>query len=439
MDFIYDTYDQLTAHPWAHSAIVGAALLLLAWLADQLTQRITLRVLVRMVEASSVKWDDALLARGVISRLSHAVPAIVIYLGVPLVPNLPDGAVEVVRNVAAAYVVLTAAQAISAFLSSVQDIYDAQDPERARSRPIKGYLQLAKIALFVLATVLMVAVLVDKSPLLLLSGFGAMTAVLMLVFKDTILSLVASVQLSSNDMVRVGDWIQMPQIGVDGGVVDIALHTVKVQNWDKTITNIPTKRLIADSFRNWRGMTESGGRRIKRSVYLDQQSIRFLSDAEAQALSRFDVLTDYLAAKEAELSEWNARAPGSERDVVNRRRVTNVGIFRMYVERYLRRQPGIHQAMTLMVRQLDPTSDGLPMEIYCFTNTTEWVAYEGIQSDIFDHLLAILPEFGLRVFQHPSGADLRTMVGVAPAPVAATAPDIAPERAPAMAARPATP
>ena len=277
----------------------------------------------------------------------------------------------------------------------------------AAQRPIKGYVQVVKIVIYALAVILMIATLIDRSPLILLSGLGAMAAVLMLIFQDTLLSLVASVQLSSNDMVRVGDWIQMPQIGVDGGVVDIALHTVKVQNWDKTITNIPTKRLISDSFRNWRGMTESGGRRIKRSVYLDQQSIRFLTDAEAQALSRFDVLKDYLAAKEAELAEWNARAPGTDRDVVNRRRVTNVGIFRMYVERYLRRQPGIHQGMTLMVRQLDPTSDGLPMEIYCFTNTTEWVAYEGIQSDIFDHLLAILPEFGLRVFQHPSGADLR--------------------------------
>lgn len=291
-----------------------------------------------------------------------------------------------------------------------------------RDLPLRGIFQGVKLVASILVGILMIALLLGKSPLFLFSGLGAMTAVLMLVFKDPILGLVAGIQLSANRMLSVGDWLQMDKYGADGDVIDIALHTVKVQNWDKTITNIPTKRLISDSFRNWRGMTESGGRRIKRSIFLDQQSVRFLSLDEAQSLSRFDVLTEYLTAKELELDEWNARAPGSERDVVNRRRVTNVGIFRMYVERYLRRQSGIHQGMTLMVRQLDPTSDGLPMEVYCFTNTTEWVAYEGIQSDIFDHLLAILPEFGLRVFQHPSGADLRSIVNATPAPQPQPAP-----------------
>lgn len=425
----------LERHPVSYTVLTLAALITLAWLADWLTKHILLRSVNRVLKSTALAHDPEVKALRVISRLAHVVPALVLTWGIQAVPELPEAVVTVVQNVCGAFIVLTVALALANLLDLINTVWQRR-PDAAQ-RPIKGYVQVVKIVIYALAAILMIATLIDRSPLILLSGLGAMAAVLMLIFQDTLLSLVASVQLSSNDMVRVGDWIQMPQIGVDGGVVDIALHTVKVQNWDKTITNIPTKRLIADSFRNWRGMTESGGRRIKRSVYLDQQSIRFLSDAEAQALSRFDVLTDYLSAKEAELAEWNARAPGSERDVVNRRRVTNVGIFRMYVERYLRRQPGIHQAMTLMVRQLDPTSDGLPMEIYCFTNTTEWVAYEGIQSDIFDHLLAILPEFGLRVFQHPSGADLRTMVGAAPAPVAATAPDIAPERAPAMAARPA--
>ncbi|MAL04129.1 MAG: mechanosensitive ion channel protein MscS [Arenimonas sp.] len=404
MDFIYSAYDQLTAHPWLHSATIGLALLLLAWLADQLTQRILLRILVRLVEASPVKWDDALLSRGVIARLAHAVPAIVIYLGVPLVPNLPEGAVLVVRNVAAAYVVLTAAQALSAFLASLQDIYEAQDPERARSRPIKGYLQVAKIILFVLAAVLIIAVLVDKSPLLLLSGFGAMTAVLMLVFKDTILSLVASVQIQSNDMVRVGDWIEMPKYGADGDVIDVALHTVKVQNWDKTITTIPTHTLIADSFKNWRGMSESGGRRIKRALPIDQGTVRYLSDEERQALSRFVLLEPYLDRKASELAEWNAQRQGKA--PVNLRRLTNLGTFRAYARAYLQAHKGIRDDMTLLVRQLDPGPQGLPIEIYCFTATTAWNDYEDIQSDIFDHLLAILPEFGLRAFQAPSGGDV---------------------------------
>ena len=404
METLQAMHEYLAERPWLLTLASSAALVLLAWLADQLTQRLLLRVLARLVKASPVKWDDAILARGVIKRLAHAVPAIVVYLGAPLLPGLPEGVVTVMRNVAAAFVVLTAAQAISAFLSSLQDIYDARDPERARSRPIKGYLQLAKIALFVLAAVLVVAVLVDKSPLLLLSGFGAMTAVLLLVFKDTILSLVASVQIQSNDMVRVGDWIEMPQFGADGDVVDVALHTVKVQNWDKTLTTIPTHALISGSFKNWRGMSESGGRRIKRALPIDQGTVRYLSQDEREGLSRFVLLQPYLERKAAELAAWNARHEGQA--PVNLRRLTNLGTFRAYARAYLQAHPGIRDDMTLLVRQLDPGPQGLPVEVYCFTATTAWGEYEDIQSDIFDHLLAILPEFGLRAFQAPSGADL---------------------------------
>ena len=410
----------LERHPVSYTVLALAGLIILAWVANWLTKHILLRSLNRLLQSTPLAQDPEVRALRVISRLAHVVPALVLSWGIQAVPELPEGVVTVVQNVCRAFIVLTVALAMARALDLLTTLW--QRRADAIQRPIKGYVQVLKIVVYALATILMIATLVDRSPLILLSGLGAMAAVLMLIFQDTLLSLVASVQLSSNDMVRVGDWIQMPQIGVDGGVVDIALHTVKVQNWDKTITNIPTKRLISDSFRNWRGMTESGGRRIKRSIFLDQQSVRFLSLDEAQSLSRFDVLTEYLTANELELDEWNAHAPGSERDVVNRRRVTNVGIFRMYVERYLRRQSGIHQGMTLMVRQLDPTSDGLPMEVYCFTNTTEWVAYEGIQSDIFDHLLAILPEFGLRVFQHPSGADLRSIVNATPAPQPQPAP-----------------
>jgi miniconductance mechanosensitive channel len=230
--------------------------------------------------------------------------------------------------------------------------------------------------------------------------------VLLLVFKDTILSLVASVQLSSQDMLRVGDWIEMPQVGADGDVTDIALHTVTVQNWDRTIVTIPTWRLINESFRNWRGMTESGGRRIKRSLFLDQTSVRYLSDDERDRLRRIALIDVYLEQKKKELEEWNAKLLAENKDPVNTRRVTNLGTFRAYVLAYLKAHSGIHQDMTLMVRQLQPGPTGIPMEVYCFTATTEWVEYEGIQSDIFDHLLALLPEFGLHVFQSPTGADL---------------------------------
>ncbi|MDP3714990.1 MAG: mechanosensitive ion channel family protein, partial [Burkholderiales bacterium] len=297
--------------------------------------------------------------------------------------------------------------ALGAALDVANDLYRRR-PDAA-SKPIKGYLQVVKLVIYVLATVLIIATLIDRSPLILLSGLGAMAAVLMLVFQDTLLSLVASVQISSNDMVRVGDWIEMPQLNADGDVIDIALHTVKVQNWDKTITTIPTKRLITESFKNWRGMSESGGRRIQRSLLIDQNSVRFFSAAERECLHRFALLREHLEEKEREIGEWNARLEAQGRDPVNARRLTNLGTFRIYVDSYLRNHPGIHQGMTTLVRQRNPGPTGLPLEIWCFTNTTVWGEYEAIQSDIFDHLLAIIPEFGLRIFQAPGGADIRRL------------------------------
>ena len=252
--------------------------------------------------------------------------------------------------------------------------------------------------------VLIVAVLIERSPVLLLSGLGAMTAVLILVFKDTILSLVASVQLTSLDMIRVGDWIEMPSCNADGDVVDIALHTVKVQNWDKTITTIPTLKLISESFKNWRGMSLSGGRRIKRNLHIDLSSIRFLTDAEIERFRQFKLLEDYIARKEKELADYNDAV--GESDNANLRRLTNVGTFRAYVFNYLKHHPKIHDEMTLLVRQLQPSPQGLPLEIYAFTNITDWSIYEDIQSDIFDHLMAIIGEFGLRTYQQPSGEDI---------------------------------
>jgi len=241
----------------------------------------------------------------------------------------------------------------------------------------------------------------------LLTGFGAMTAILLLIFRDTILSLVASVQMAGLDMVRVGDWIEMPKFNADGDVIDVALHTVKVQNWDKTITTIPTHALISESFRNWRGMQESGGRRIKRSVNIDVNSVRYLDEDELQKFKGFKLLQEYIARKEEELAEYNTKL--GETANVNLRRLTNLGTFRAYLKNYLSNHPRIHQEMTLMVRQLQPTDSGIPMEIYCFTNTTNWAEYEGIQADIFDHILAQSREFGLNVFQSPTGQDFRQL------------------------------
>ncbi|WP_324731557.1 mechanosensitive ion channel family protein [Pseudomonas paeninsulae] len=396
--------DWLSAHPELQTLTFSALLIIAAWLSNWLVKRILVRGLYRLLrQAGDAQWQDF----GIIKRLSNIVPALLLSAGVTAIPGLPETAVAVVRNVCSGFIVLTIALALSALLDIANLLH--QRRKDAHLHPIKGYLQVVKIILYVVSSILIIATLIDRSPLILLSGLGAMAAVLMLIFQDTILSLVASVQISSNDIVRVGDWIEMPQLNADGDVIDIALHTVKVQNWDKTITSIPTKRFISDPFKNWRGMQECGGRRIMRNLYLDQTSIGFLNPEEITRLQRVSLLKQYLKNKHSELLSWNSALAEDGQEPANTRRITNIGTFRAYVEHYLRQHPQINQDMTQLVRQLSPTADGLPLQLYCFTNTIAWGSYESTQSDIFDHLLAILPEFGLRVFQHPSGADMREL------------------------------
>ena len=389
--------------PWVQTliglALLGAAGAIGYWIARE----VLIKALGRVLFLASLGAEREGLLR-VVRRLSNLLPAVILQGGIGAVPNLPPALVLLTRNVTTGFMVLTVALAISAALDGVNQLY-ARRPDAA-SRPIKGYLQVGKIAVFSASAILIVATLIDRSPLLLLSGLGAMAAVLMLVFKDTILSLVASVQLTSNDMMRVGDWIEMPDFGADGDVIDIALHTVKVQNWDKTVTTIPTHRLISEPFRNWRAMFEAGGRRIKRSLKIDQNSVRFLEPDEVDRLRRFSLLGPHLARKAEELEAWNAARPERAADRVNARRLTNIGTFRAYVTAYLRARDDISTEMFLLVRQLEPTDKGLALEIYGFTADTAWAAYEGIQADIFDHLIAILPEFGLRLFQQPTGFDI---------------------------------
>ena len=384
---------------WAQSAIAFVGLALAALLVNFILKKVILRALEPFLDTRTRTADRAA------ARLATVVPLLVVANGVELVPHLYPAVRVVVHNVALALVVLSVAMAISKALDYINEVYNRR--KEAKNRPIKGYVQVLKIVVYCAAAILGIAALIEQSPLLLLSGLGAMAAVLLLVFKDTILSLVASVQLSSNDMLRVGDWIEMPSMDADGDVIDIALHTVKVQNFDKTITTIPTHKLISDSYKNWRGMREAGGRRIKRALPIDQNSIRFLSDEEVQALRRFRLLGDYLAKKDAELREWNARELAGDTNPVNARRFTNIGMLRAYIVAYLKAHKRLTGKMTLLVRQLPPTPQGLPLELYVFTGTTQWADYENIQSDIFDHLLAILPEFDLRLFQEPSGLDLR--------------------------------
>jgi len=408
------TYQQslalLAEHPQLFSLLSLCLLLVVAWASNWVIKRILLRALRRALSAAWLWQSREMQQFPIISRLANVLPVLVVHLGIEMVPNLPETVTHLVHIVCNSLIVLCLALAGSGFLTLINLLYERR-PE-AGERPIKGYIQLAKIVLYAITAVLVIAILLDRSPLILLSGLGAMEAVLMLIFQDTLLSLVASVQISSNDIIRVGDWVEMPSLNADGDVIDIALHAVKIQNWDKTISTIPTRRFVTDSFKNWRGMTESGGRRIKRCLYLDQTSVQFLDDEQIERLHRLRLLGDYLSHKQNELHEWNEQLAQYAEVPANLRRLTNLGTFRAYVEHYLRNHPGIHQNMTLLVRQLSPGEAGLPLELYCFTNTTGWNAYEAIQSDIFDHLLAIVPEFYLRVFQKPSGSDLRKLTPV---------------------------
>ena len=417
----------LQAYPAVETVLWLVGIFAVAWLSDALAKRYLLGAISRVVRRTEFTWDDALQRRLVFRRLAHLAPAMVLYYGIPLAPGLPEELGQVLQRGAMAVMVLVLALAADAFLSAVNDIYATRP--HANTRPIKGYLQIVKIVLYIAAGIVVLSLLVDRSPVVFLSGFGALTAIILLVFRDTILSLVASITLTQNDMLAVGDWIEMPKYGADGDVVDIALHTVKVQNWDKTITTIPTHQLISDSFKNWRGMKQAGGRRISRSFRLDLNSIRFLTDDEIRRFRRYELLEDYFRQKLEEIEAFNARkrreeegseleapedepregdtgSPGSLPVIPNLRRLTNVGTLRAYIVSYLKQHPGLRRDMTLMVRQLEPGPDGLPMQIYVFSNDTNWVSYEGIQADVFDHIFAIIPEFGLRVFQTPSGQDL---------------------------------
>lgn len=396
-----------TLHPWVQTTTALLLLLFAALIANWATKYLFLQVLKRILGKKLSAQNQQTLNTPVASRLANIVPAIVIGAGIHTIPHLSETVIKVTQNVSFAFISLTIAIAIGHLLDYINILY-VRRPENL-NRPIKGYLQLAKLVVYLIASMLVISALIDKSPLLLLSGLGAMAAVLMLIFQDTILSLVASVQISSNGSVRVGDWIEMPQMNADGDVIDIALHTVTVQNFDKTLTVFPTKNLVSQSFKNWRGMFESGGRRIKRSLLIDQNSVRFLNPEETERLRGFTVLDEYLTEKLAEINEWNHGLTQLGKDKINQRRVTNLGTFRAYINHMLRNHARINKEMIAMVRQLQPTPTGLPLELYCFTSTTKWVEYEDIQSDIFDHLLAILPEFGLRLVQQPTGSDLQDL------------------------------
>lgn len=406
--------------PWAQATIGLALLLALALVVRYATLLLAMPVIRRVRAKTQSRLTDVILSDKAQRRLAHVLPSLVVQMGVDRVPHLDAGVATVVGNVAVAFLVLQVVLALTAMLDVLLHLREQSSTAHAQAveqnlQSIKNYVQVGKLMLMVGAVIVTVATLLDRSPLIVLSGLGAMSAVLMLVFKDTILSFTAGVLLSSSDMLRLGDWIEMPQVGADGIVEDIALHTVKVQNWDKTITTIPTWRLMSESYRNWRGMSDSGGRRIKRTLRLDASSLGFLSEDEMTYLARIELLRPYLQRKREELAQCHAQSLAEHGEqahfAANQRRLTNIGTFRAYIEAYMMANPRIRQGMMQMVRTMESTPEGVPIEVYCFAATTSWVAYESTQSDVFDHLLTILPEFGLRLYQNPTGNDLRVGMG----------------------------
>lgn len=391
--------------PFLYTLVALCLLVAISSILNFIVKKILLRLVRRALRLTPVSDVGEDLIEKVIARLSNIVPATVYTHGIVLVPHLPEKVAFIVRTVAASFIILTLAMAISAVLDIVETLYNRRPV--AASRPIRGYIQLIKLGIYLIAGILIISTLIDKSPVILLSGLGAMAAVLMLIFQDTLLSLVASIQIAANGLVRVGDWIEMPNLNADGTIVDIALHTVKVQNWDRTITTFPTRRLITDPFKNWRGMQESGGRRIKRSVFIDQTSIHFLTEQENINIHRIPLLQSWLEDRENDIREWNRKPDETKAGFVVHRQLTNVGTFRAYVEQYLINHPRIVKNDTILVRQMDPGATGLPIEIYCFAATTVWNDYEAIQSDIFDHFYSVLPQFGLYAYQKPSGHDFQ--------------------------------
>ena len=389
----------LPQHPLLNALSILGILAVISLLAFYITEKIILTLLTRMFRKTSTDLDDILVNRNVFNRLAYLVPALIFYNFAYAAPQFT----VIIQRASLSLMALSGLLVINAFLSALSDIYEKT--KYSERMHIKSYIQITKLIVNILGGVVIVAILIDKNVAWLLSGLGAMTAVLLLIFKDTILSLVASLQISSNDLFKIGDWIEAPQFGADGDVIDIALHAVKIQNWDKTISIIPTHKLIDSAFRNWRGMSESGGRRIKRSLFIDMNSIRLCTEELLEKFTHFELLKDYIEQKTKEVADHNKSNSINTAELINGRRLTNVGTFRAYIEAYLRNNSKIHPEMTFLIRQLEPTARGLPIQIYVFTNDTDWVRYEGIQADIFDHLLAIIPEFRLKVFQSPTGKD----------------------------------
>ncbi len=398
----------LDAVPYLRLLILICTLALAAFIVFIFTKGIIVRSIYSFFKRTSVQWDDVLVDKRVFDSLAHIAPAILVKIFAPILFHDFEFLLPVVLKLTDIYLIVVGMIVIISFFKAVESVL-LNSPVFA-DKPISSYIQLIRIILYIATGILILSILMGRSPIYFLSAFGAMTAIILLIFKDTILGLVASIQISSNDMVRVGDWVEMPKFNADGDVIAINLNTVKIKNWDKTITTVPTYYFITDSFKNWRGMQESGGRRIKRSLYINVRTIRFVDPETRERYKKYYLIKDYIEERQKEIEAYNASHDFDTSELINGRRMTNIGVFRKYALAYLKNHKRLNHGMTMLVRQLAPDDKGLPLEIYCFTASIAWVEYEETQADIFDHLFAAASYFGLEIFQQPSGSDIAMAV-----------------------------
>ncbi|WP_102408905.1 mechanosensitive ion channel family protein [Parabacteroides bouchesdurhonensis] len=393
------------------NSIILLIIILVTVAFDYICRYIVLGMFKRLAKRTKNQWDDLIVERKIINKMMHIIPAILVYILVPFAfpPEEFPKLLLFLQKICLIYIIAVSLRFINASLNIIHEIYNRK--ESFKDKPLKGFIQIIQVTVFFIGIIFIISILINKSPVSLFAGLGASAAILMLVFKDTILGFVAGIQLSANDMLRAGDWITMDKYGANGTVMEVTLNAVKVKNFDNTITTIPPYALVSDAFQNWRGMSESSGRRVKRSINIDMNSVCFCTAEMLDKFRKISLITDYIDGKEDELHKYNEEHHIDNSVWVNGRRQTNLGVFRAYLLRYLQSLPEVNKELTCMVRHLQPTETGIPIELYFFSSIKDWVPYEGVQADVFDHILAIIPEFGLSVFQNISGADLRSLKG----------------------------
>ncbi|NLK64833.1 MAG: mechanosensitive ion channel [Tissierellia bacterium] len=394
--------NELTANIFYY-IVVTAALLLICTILNFIINRVLLKFISKFIRNNKHKWDDVLLENKVFQRIALIVPGLLIYSFAPFYNSFQG----IMRRIAVIYVLIVISLVLKSLLDAIDSIY-RQNPV-SKERPIKGLLQIIEIGVYLVTGIALISILIDKNPIYLLSGIGAATALVSFIFKDLIVGFVSGIQLTWNDMLRIGDWVEMPKYGANGDVLEISLYSVKIQNWDKTISTIPTSAFITDSFKNWRGMRDYGGRRVKRSFFIDMTSIKICSDEMIERFKKIEYLKEYIEERVQEINNFNKENNINTELAINGRQLTNLGVFRVYITNYLKNRVDILKGSTTMVRQLSPGENGIPIELYLFIADTRWLNYESIQADIFDHILAVVDVFELRVFQNPTGYDIKQL------------------------------